>query len=81
MEAFIGQEGLTEEFETKDHLPVGKNGGEYRRSKRALRGREDNAGFSGMEFAATTNYTHAHLDTNGREWESQRSLATLQEVF
>ena len=24
MEAFIGQEGLTEKFETKDHLPVGK---------------------------------------------------------
>ena len=26
MEAFIGQEGLKEEFETKDHLPVGKKG-------------------------------------------------------
>ena len=26
MEAIIGQEGLTEEFETKDHLPVGKKG-------------------------------------------------------
>ena len=26
MEAFIGQEGLTEESETKDHVPVGKKG-------------------------------------------------------
>ena len=26
MEAFIGQEDLTEEFETKGHLPVGKKG-------------------------------------------------------
>ena len=65
MEPFIDQEGLTEEYETKDHVPVTQKGGEYRRSKRGFTGKREYYGLFRRRICC---YIKLHTRPQSHKW-------------